>query len=81
MTTTRKAIDVSITCEDCSGTFDSIRAFEVHSCYVVQVGGRCEDYPACGHTDGDGCQTLPEHTMAYWLENPHLLDEEYYDYY
>lgn len=79
MTTTRKAINVSITCEDCSGTFDSIAAFNVHSCYVVQVGGRCEDYPACGHTDGDGCQTRPEHTAAYWTERLLDLEAQGYD--
>lgn len=29
---------------------------------------RCEDYPCCGHTDGDGCIPRPEHTSAYWSE-------------
>lgn len=29
---------------------------------------RCEDYPCCGHTDGDGCMPRPEHTSEYWSE-------------
>lgn len=45
---------------------------KVHSCYVQEQGGRCEDYPCCGHTDGDGCQTRPEHTSEYWASSPHL---------
>ena len=56
------------TCE--CGYSGSLAAMAVHSCYVQEMGGRCEDYPACGHTDGDGCQTLPEHTSAYWTEGP-----------
>ena len=57
------------TCADCGYT-STLAGLRVHSCYVQQQGGRCEDYPCCGHTDGDGCQTLPEHTSAYWLEGP-----------
>lgn len=29
---------------------------------------RCEDFPCCGHTDGDGCIPRPEHTSEYWRE-------------
>jgi hypothetical protein len=38
-------------------------------------GGRCEDYPCCGHTDGDGCRPLPSHTSDFYYRNPHLLHE------
>lgn len=46
-------------------------------------GGRCEDYPCCGHTDGDGCRPLPSHTSDFYYRNPHLMHEpgspEWYD--
>lgn len=59
------------TCNDC-GYSGSLAALELHSCQIQEQGGRCEDYPCCGHTDGDGCQTLPEHTADYYLRNPAL---------
>jgi hypothetical protein len=59
----------------CCGYTGTIAAVELHDCAIVASGGRCEDYPACGHTDGDGCQTLPEHTAAFWSDHPHLLDD------
>ena len=79
----RYAVDTRrATCSDC-GYEGTLAALEVHSCYVVEQGGRCEDYPCCGHTDGDGCQTLAEHTGDFYLRNPHLLHEpgspEWYD--
>lgn len=42
------------------------------SCPACAVGipegqTRCEDFPCCGHTDGDGCIPRPEHTSEYWL--------------
>lgn len=46
-------------------------------------GGRCEDYPCCGHTDGDGCRPLPSHTSDFYYRNPQFLHEpgspEWYD--
>lgn len=70
--------DFSVTCNSC-GFSGSIGAVKVHSCYVQKSGGRCEDFPACGHTDGDGCQTLESHTSDYWMElmrqDPELYDE------
>lgn len=26
---------------------------------------RCEDYPCCGHTDGLGCDYVPNYTYIY----------------
>lgn len=63
-------------CERCGYT-GTLRALSLHSCEIAENGGRCEDYPACGHIDGDGCQTLPEHTSAFYYDNPHLLGDEY----
>lgn len=65
---------MTVSCEECHFTGE-LEAVRVHSCYVQEQGGRCEDYPCCGHTDGDGCQTLPEHTSAYYTSRPHLLHE------
>lgn len=58
------------TCNDC-GTSGSMEALKLHDCDIANNGGRCEDFPACGHTDGDGCQTQLEHTSDYWLEMLH----------
>lgn len=74
MTTTDIRYNLTVTA-DCCGYRGSIAAVELHDCAIVESGGRCEDYPCCGHTDGDGCQTLPQHTSAYYLDNPHLLHE------
>lgn len=56
---------------------------ELHDCDIEESGGRCEDYPCCGHTDGDGCQTRAVHTAAYYYDNPQYLHEpgspEWYD--
>lgn len=65
----------------------TIAELELHDCDreadLVAFGGRCEDYPACGHTDGDGCRPLPSHTSDFYYRNPHLLHEpgspEWYD--
>ena len=43
------------------------------------AGERCEDYPCCGHTDGDGCQPLESHTSAYWMRLREKLGDERYE--
>lgn len=65
---------MTVTCNTCQYS-GSIARVQLHSCDIANNGGRCEDHPCCGHTDGDGCQTLPEHTSAYYLRNPMLLHE------
>lgn len=66
----------TFTCNDCSATGGQ-RFMLSHDCahnqYVNENGGRCEDYPCCGHTDGDGCRQLESHTADFWRDNPHLL--------
>jgi hypothetical protein len=57
----------SVTCNEC-GYSGSIERVKLHSCQIQKQGGRCEDFPACGHTDGDGCQTLPQHTSEFWSD-------------
>ena len=67
----------TVTCE--CGFEGSMAAWECHSCYVQEMGGRCEDYPCCGHTDGDGCQTRPEHTSEFWYNQYERADRMGYD--
>jgi hypothetical protein len=58
---------VEAKCSEC-GYVGSPWKLELHSCDIQQSGGRCIDYPCCGHVDGDGCQTLPQHTGEYWSQ-------------
>lgn len=41
------------TCPTCEFTSTDIALLQNHSCDVAQNGGRCEDYPCCGHEMGD----------------------------
>jgi hypothetical protein len=45
----------AITCSDleCGFTTTDVALFNNHSCDVEKFGGRCEDYPCCGHENGD----------------------------
>ena len=64
----------TVTCDTCHHS-GSMKALELHQCHVQENGGRCEDFPACGHTDGDGCQTLPEHTAEYRSDMLHRFPD------
>jgi hypothetical protein len=66
----------TVKCNEC-GYDGSIEAVQLHSCQIQQQGGRCEDFPCCGHTDGDGCQQLPEHTSEYWMNLQQQLGDRY----
>lgn len=68
----------TVSCGEC-GYSGSVELVQLHSCDIAKNGGRCEDYPCCGHTDGDGCQTLREHTSEYWMELMQR-DPDWYDY-
>lgn len=72
----RSSFDVA--CQSC-GYAGSIERVGLHSCQIAEQGGRCEDYPCCGHTDGDGCQTLPEHTSEHWYRVMASMSPERYD--
>lgn len=67
-----------VTCNHCGYSAD-VDVVKLHSCQIQEQGGRCEDYPACAHTDGDGCQTRLEHTMDYWTDMftryPDMMDQ------
>lgn len=70
--------DMTVTCNDCSFS-GPIKSVELHDCQIQEQGGRCEDYPCCGHTDGDGCQTLQSHTSEYWSNMMQELGMDRYD--
>lgn len=42
-----------VRCDDCGFTTRDVALFNNHSCDVQNFGGRCEDYPCCGHEAGD----------------------------
>lgn len=45
---------VKMECSHCGFlAWDDYKLMENHSCEVEQNGGRCEDYPCCGHEAGD----------------------------
>jgi hypothetical protein len=42
-----------MTCEACGFTTYDLPLMQHHSCEVHENGGVCEDYPCCGHEQGD----------------------------
>jgi hypothetical protein len=45
---------IAMSCDICGfTTIDDIHLIQNHSCEIQQGGGRCEDYPCCGHEAGD----------------------------
>jgi hypothetical protein len=40
-------------CGECSFSSGDVHLLEHHSCDIQEQGGTCEDYPACGHEQGD----------------------------
>jgi hypothetical protein len=61
-----------ITCTECGFTTTDVPLYNNHSCDVQQSGGRCEDYPCCGHEAGD-CNGLLYGSDAAIKSDPHLL--------
>lgn len=41
---------------------------------------RCEDFPACGHTDGPSCQPIDEGTSDHWLRVFEARERAGYDF-
>jgi hypothetical protein len=52
MTSTTKPTARSYSCE-CGFMTSDIHLLQNHRCEVQEFGGRCEDYPCCGHEAGD----------------------------
>lgn len=42
-----------ISCDECGFTTRDVALFNNHSCDIQAQGGRCEDFPCCGHEAGD----------------------------
>ena len=42
-----------MTCDECGFASHDQVLMDSHNCYVQEHGGRCEDYPCCGHEAGD----------------------------
>ena len=40
-------------CDECGFTTTDTHLALNHSCEITLNGGRCEDYPCCGHEAGD----------------------------
>lgn len=74
MTTTEK----TFTCNDC-GTTGSLHWMREHPCGEVQAvaefGGRCEDFPCCGHLPGE-CAPQERFTKAFWQDRYDRLDPD-----
>lgn len=60
------------TCSECGLSTTDINLLARHSCAVTQHGGRCEDFPACGHETGD-CNGLLYGSDEAIQSDPHLL--------
>jgi hypothetical protein len=43
----------AVSCNECGFTTADVALFNNHSCDIQAQGGRCEDYPCCGHELGD----------------------------
>lgn len=66
----------AITCNDCGLTTRDVALFNYHSCDIQAFGGRCEDYPCCGHEAGD-CNGLLYGSDEAIKSDPHLLCDHY----
>jgi hypothetical protein len=44
---------ITASCDECGFTSKDVALVQNHSCDVQLNGGRCEDYPCCGHEAGD----------------------------
>lgn len=49
----RNTLRFAATCPECDFTSRDVSLLNNHSCDVQKNGGRCEDYPCCGHEAGD----------------------------
>lgn len=51
--TTKLDPRITAICAECGFRSDDIYLLRNHSCDIQKQGGRCEDYPCCGHEAGD----------------------------
>jgi hypothetical protein len=62
----------AISCDTCQFTTTDVALFNNHSCDIALQGGRCEDFPCCGHEAGD-CNGLLYGSDEAIKSDPHLL--------
>lgn len=62
----------SATCGNCSFTTTDLGLLANHSCDIEEMGGQCEDFPCCGHEQGD-CNGLKYGSDEAIKSDPHLL--------
>jgi hypothetical protein len=62
----------TMTCDECGFSSHDQALMDNHSCDTQEHGGRCEDYPCCGHEAGDcngqlygSDEAIKEHAMAH----------------
>lgn len=72
MTNNRFTLTVPAACSACGFSTTDIMLLQNHSCDVQENGGRCEDYPCCGHEMGD-CNGLLYGSDEAIKSDPHLL--------
>ena len=72
-----------ITCTECGYTTNDLYLVAYHSCAVAQNGGRCEDYPCCGHELGDcngelygSDEAIKAQVEAAWVNGHGFCDHE-----
>lgn len=51
--TTMIHLPAPASCSECGFSTTDINLLAHHSCDIQKQGGRCEDYPCCGHEAGD----------------------------
>lgn len=44
---------ITSTCSECNFSSEDYALVKNHSCDIQLQGGRCEDFPCCGHERGD----------------------------
>lgn len=65
-------LQVPAACSQCGFTTTDVHLLAGHSCATFENGGRCEDYPCCGHENGD-CMGLLYGSDQAIQADPHLL--------
>ena len=63
---------INARCEDCGFASTDVHLVLNHSCDIEEFGGRCEDYPCCGHEAGD-CNGRLYGSSELIRNDPHLL--------
>lgn len=72
MTNNPMNLSTAASCTACGFTSHDLGLIASHSCDVQQNGGRCEDFPCCGHEMGD-CNGLKYGSDEAIQADPHLL--------